>query len=297
MKILNFSDAHLRDTRPRRRTDNYQETQIRKLQWIMNLANKEGAMVTCSGDLLDKPVLGESIKSWLISEFYPMKIYTVVGQHEELQRTFDEKCSLNLLSIVGTVTICYDEPVVMGNDICIYGSSWGEQIPEVYDPSHFNVLLIHKLISNKDYWNGYVPYNDAKAFLKEHKDYDIIFSGDNHKSFIVEYKDRYLVNCGSMMRSNIDQADHKPMCVIFDTDTRELTAHYIPVDPIEEVMDLESVREEIQINEKLNNFMEELRSINPYLSTSEDEQKFKRILSERIKTLPANVQRFVKEAM
>lgn len=297
MKILNFSDAHLRDTRPRRRIDNYQEEQRRKLKWIMNLANKEGAMVTCSGDLLDKPFLGEPFKSWLISEFYPMKIYTVIGQHDLDHRRFSEKCSLYLLDIVGTVRICYDEPVDLDNDVKVYGSSWEEQIPEVYSKNDFNVLLIHKLISNKDYWNGHVGYDDAKTFLKKHKEYDIIFSGDNHKSFIVEDKGRYLVNCGSMMRSNIDQADHKPMCVIFDTDTKELMIRYIPVSPIEEVMDLEGVNQEIQINEKLNDFMEELRSINPYLAASEDEQKFKRILLERIKTLPANVQRFVKEAM
>lgn len=297
MKILNFSDAHIRDTRPRRRKDDYLNTLIAKLNWIFDLADRERAVITCSGDLLDRPVVSELIKMWLIQRMPDRHIITVYGQHETRNRIFDDSCSLKLLDQIGVVRIVDRQPYSLSSHVQIYGCSWEEPIPEVVYPNNCNILLVHKLISDRDYWNGHVEYSDAKAFLKKYDQFDLVLSGDNHKSFAVHYEGRDLINCGSVMRSNIDQINHRPCCVIYDTDTRGYRNYFIPVAPIEVVMDLESAEEEKAVNEKLLQFTEELKKIHPYLSTSEDEHKFKKILMSRIKELPKGIQNMVHRAM
>jgi hypothetical protein len=89
-------------------------------------------------------------------------------------------------------------------------------------------------------------------------DYDLIVSGDNHQSFMLETKEkkkRYLFNCGSLMRSTIDQIDHKPCVYIFDTDKRSYEKILIPIKPWQKCFDLEKKVKEEEHNEQMESFV------------------------------------------
>ena len=52
----------------------------------------------------------------------------------------------------------------------------------------------------------------AEEILDKYPQFDLIVTGHNHKTFVVEKEGRLLVNPGSLTRQTADQADHHP-CV------------------------------------------------------------------------------------
>jgi hypothetical protein len=144
--------------------------------------------------------------------------------------------------------------------VCIYTAGWGEEIPEL-DPINelpTNILLIHKMFVLDKLWEGQEDFIRTLIFLKRTK-WDLIVSGDNHQHFMsFATGDRFHVNCGSLMRQNIDQKNHKPVVYIYDTVERTVKKYDIPIDPIEEVMDLEKAQEEKQERLELQAFVESI---------------------------------------
>lgn len=57
-----------------------------------------------------------------------------------------------------------------------------------------------------------------------------IVTGDNHKPFVVRHKGRVLVNCGSMMRTTVDQADYQPVFWLWTMQRNRLQQVRIEVD-------------------------------------------------------------------
>jgi len=71
-------------------------------------------------------------------------------------------------------------------------------------------------------------------------------------------KDKSLINCGSLMRSKIDQSNHLPSVFVYNTETKLLTEVFIPVQPFENVMNLSEVEKEKEISRDLELFVEQL---------------------------------------
>jgi len=119
-----------------------------------------------------------------------------------------------------------------------YGSSFGEDIPEIIDKDSFNILVTHRMVIKGDtLWPGQTNFSQARSLLRKTK-FDLIISGDNHQFFIERVKDSYLINCGSMMRQRVDQVDHVPAVVLFDTEKRDFEILDIPITPAKDVIDL-----------------------------------------------------------
>ncbi|HLS54237.1 MAG TPA: metallophosphoesterase, partial [Tissierellaceae bacterium] len=64
MKLLFFTDTHIRGTTPKNRKDDFPEALERKLYEVLDLINKENIdYVLHGGDLFDRPDLSVSIVS------------------------------------------------------------------------------------------------------------------------------------------------------------------------------------------------------------------------------------------
>jgi DNA repair exonuclease SbcCD nuclease subunit len=105
-------------------------------------------------------------------------------------------------------------------------------------------------------FSGHLEFVTARNFLKMH-DYDLVLSGDNHKTFVEEYEGKILVNPGTMMRKTITDKDHKPCFFIFDTDTKELKQYFLKVqkNPFVEIDEKKKTT-----NEQMLTFVENLKS-------------------------------------
>lgn len=286
MKILNMSDLHLKSSSGVR--DDFEETSLNKLEQILNI---DCDIIVDSGDWLDswrssKPLIRKTIK---LLKKYNKKIFTVLGNHDQAFRSLQiDNCSIGLLEASECLKILNKEPYSF-DSVDIYGCSFGEEIPEIKDKSKLNILSIHKMIieneSNK-VWYGQTEYSTGKSILKDNN-FDVVFSGDNHKSFEVKYKNKVLINNGSIMRLNIKQEDHKPRVVLFDTDTLEYNPHYLDCKPFNEIFKAK----EHKISKGQKNSLQELSNV--LRSDQEIEIDFENIVWGNCKNEDENVKKFI----
>jgi len=262
MKLLITGDWHIRQTTPQRRVDDYWETVRKKVNFIVDLAVKEGCkLILQPGDLFDSHRANDLLKRYLILrlKIRKIKVITVFGQHDLRYHSSNTRNTpLAVLGAAGVVSLAYSEPIDFG-DVHIYGASWYEEIPEkVIDPDAFNILIMHKMvIENEKLWDGQDDHKLGNILLKT-LPYNLIVSGDNHNSFLIGNNPKRLVNCGSLLRSNIDQINHKPVVYVFDTNTEVLERHWVPCEPFDQVFDMAKVSAEKERDKKMEAFVNKL---------------------------------------
>jgi hypothetical protein len=137
------------------------------------------------------------------------------------------------------------------SEVWIYGRDWGKDI-DVSVLGNFNVLVTHRMIINDKLWPDQTEFDYGHKFLTDNMDrFDLIITGDNHQNIMWEsrHPERgscQLINPGSIMRMSITQKDFQPTCVVYDTDLRKATVIPIPIEPIETVMDLKTVEDNVE---------------------------------------------------
>jgi DNA repair exonuclease SbcCD nuclease subunit len=263
MKILCLGDCHITDSRPVNRIDNYWETVLRKFTFILDTAiEEEVAVIVSPGDLTDTPTLS-NIETYQLIDLFKQKLripfLTTWGQHDLRFRT-KQNTSLNVLYHAVEDLYVLDsqygyEKGITAEGIVFKGCPYGEE-PQPPVKGQFNILLIHKMIINELLWSEQQEYEASNIFLRRNP-YDLIVSGDNHQGFISKSAGdkRLLVNCGAMMRNKIDQVDHKPFIVLFDTETKKYKQIFIPIEPAEKVFRIEKVAVEKERNTNLESFV------------------------------------------
>ncbi|RLA02449.1 MAG: hypothetical protein DRQ42_00595 [Gammaproteobacteria bacterium] len=265
MKLLATGDWHLRNKKPKNRTDDFVEAQKNKVTFILETAKLNGCnYILQPGDLFDSYQTSDYLKQLYISllKEYEIPMLTVFGQHDMRYHSSNrDNTPTKVLDSSGVITVLPPSPVNIWFDVHFYGCSWGEEIPEVEDKSKFNVLLIHKMIVEDKLWEGQEDHTLCNLLLRT-TDFDLIVSGDNHKSFTTDFGHKALLNCGSLMRTNIDQVDHTPICFIvdiIDTGESSIVPIEIPHQVFESVFNVEKATEEKEKNAELEAFIEGLK--------------------------------------
>ena len=267
MLISATGDWHIKHPRPKNRTDeNYSETIFRKIENILK-ESKNCSCILQAADMFDTFKLS-NVPHYLVRKIADLllkhcwdnniKIFSQRGQHDLRFRSDVNDTPLGILEIAEIVWIAKEEN--LSENVMLYGCGYMDEIPYPKDKNKFNILLVHKMIvEDGPLWPGQKDYFTAKSFLKKYP-YDLVVSGDNHNGFISEYRDRTLINCGSLMRTNISQFNHKPFFVIFDTDTRKYEIKEIPIDAAEEVLKLEEAVYDKNQKIRLDSFIKDLES-------------------------------------
>lgn len=261
MRLLICGDLHLTEKKPANRIDNYEETVLGKFEWILKTAQEEVCdEILQPGDFFDQPNPSYGFFSRIIDfiednlvEYCEAGIYSIFGQHDLRYRSKEDTAFLALTKVTSMFRNT-DYITNMRPKVVLQGCSWEEEIPEPVK-GKFNILIIHKMIVDEKLWAEQEHFEYGNSFLKDHK-FDLIVSGDNHKSFHCHYKGRYLFNCGSMMRSTIGQIEHKPHVVIFDTENPSAFEIIpFPIAPASEVFNFEEIVAKEERNEKLDTFV------------------------------------------
>ncbi|MFW6247405.1 MAG: metallophosphoesterase [bacterium] len=270
MKILNLPDTHITNNKPKNRKDeNFYSAIYNKVVFIQNYAvDNNISIVLQPGDYFDHHTVPKKVISDILKLIHPynspyflVKWFAVYGQHDLVNHSPNvENTPLNILNSSGGVHILNNEGYdIPSENICIYGASWNEEIPEIKDESKFNILVTHRMIIKDDkIWEGQNEYIKSQHLLRKYK-FDLIVSGDNHNSFTDRYRSRYLFNCGTLIRNRVDQSDHVPHIIEFDTKTRKYNKIDIPVKPFNEIMETEVHEEEKELKEKTNELVSKLR--------------------------------------
>lgn len=274
MRIIAVGDLHASISNPVNRIDSYLDAVIRKLIWIFNTAKGyvlegDSVAVIFPGDIFELFDSSNYLVQILIKIFRTysdfMGIYCVAGNHDLKHRSQDlERTSLGVLLASESLIMLGSTPEIPESNlidkIAFYGVNFGiDDIPGPSSRKDINVLVVHHMISDKDYWYDKVKYNDAESFLRKHKGYRLIVSGHNHKFFKISSDGRHLINCGSVVRSTIAQIDHVPVIGVYNTQTRRLITLKIPADPPHMVLDMETYEKNKNTNEKMSIFVTSLK--------------------------------------
>ena len=300
MKLVLLSDLHLLWQNPVARLDNLVEVQFSKLLYPLDWCRNNDAILLQAGDFNDRP------RSWAglpqIITFlkgYGVKIYCVAGQHDYYMYSEESRLSttLGILNEIELVKILNENPVYIDyynnkkNHISLYGCSFGEKIPEIRDRGDFNIFVIHAPIAENPLFPNQ-NYMDAKKFLKENKDYNLILCGDIHREFCIEVNGRYIINTGCMLRKTADEYNfqHKPCFYSFDTDTKEIEKHIIPHKPAEEILSRSHIENKVETDFVLDEFVKNIQDVKEFSGVNIVENLFEFIKEHGI---PKDIQNII----
>lgn len=210
------TDWHLREDTPVCRTDDFQEAQWRKVDEVRRLQQKYKCLVLHAGDLFHhwKP------SPWLLSQAIdrlPNHFYTVYGQHDMPQNNIDliEKSGVYTLYQSGTVEILPE-------------GHWGEVPTD--QPSielkgrKIAVWHIMNYIDKPPYPGCEAP--KSNKLLRDHPDFDLMVTGDNHQRFVAKEAGRVLVNAGPLTRQSADD-NGEPTVYLYDATQNKISCGLI----------------------------------------------------------------------
>ncbi len=267
MKFILCGDIHYRATTPRARVDNYHQTLLGKIDQINSIAEKYNCSVILQpGDFFDSSTPPLHLLVEAIEKHKEHKWMVVMGNHDQrYHHNSIENTPLGVLEAAGVVDVLYDERTAIRNGdgfIHLYGCSWSEDIPKPVESDNIRILVMHRMvIGSEKLWAEQEEFMWARNVLRRHK-FDLIVTGDNHQFFTDtlpgRHGPRHIVNCGSLMRANSDQGDHKPAVVVYDTEDRSIEIVPLKVAPAKKVLSSEVAERAKAQNAELEAFVDQI---------------------------------------
>ncbi|KKK99110.1 hypothetical protein LCGC14_2636050 [marine sediment metagenome] len=282
MKFILLSDLHLSWENSMARMDDLQKVQFEKLRFVLDWSKENGDVpILQAGDFFDSP-RGYYILSKVVSvlngyeTFDKDLIHCVYGQHDTYLYSDATRNSTNLgiLNEVDLVHVLGVSFFGENNNVIVMGKSYGQEdnksewsyieSPDVKVET--KILVIHAPITNAPLWKGH-DITHADKFLEEHKEFDLILCGDIHKSFIIERKGRFIVNCGPMLRREATEYNfvHAPHFILYDTEEKSVQQIVIPHEPAEKVLSRDHIEQKEQTEVMLEDFIKMVKETTPGL--------------------------------
>ncbi len=235
------SDWHLREDQPICRVDDFWLAQWIVVDQVAALQKKHNCSVLCAGDLFHhwkpSPYLLSTTKQHL-----PKRFYTIYGQHDLPQHSLDlkHKSGIYDLEVSKFLTV-------------IESGSWGQKPKKkmIFAEQRKWIGVYHHFVwdGKKLPWPG-CEGSTAKDLLKKYSKFDLLVTGDHHRSFVTKYKGRLLVNPGCLTRQYADYADYKPQVYLWYSKTNTVEVVYLKMSS--EVV----VRDHLEKLEQRNNRIE-----------------------------------------
>lgn len=235
MKLLYFTDSHIRGTSPKNRKDDFFQTLITKMEEIVKISvDEEVDYIFHGGDLFDRPDISISVVGTFAKILTKVKapIYMISGNHDifghnpkTLNRTM-----LGLLSNIGIVNLVNDKKVILSKEdisIEVSGAPYIYGNDELVNKGRYIVTEKNK---NVDYQihmtHGFLV---DKPFLKTvnhtlineilDTKADITLGGHYHLGFKSQIIDgKHFLNPGSIVRiaNTLIEIKRRPKVLIID---------------------------------------------------------------------------------
>jgi len=256
-----LGDAHFTTSQPKRRLDNYWETQKLKFGEALYILEKCAGFIQ-PGDLVDNPNVSNIVISTIIDMLkkHYIQLDMVWGNHDVsgISSATLPTSPLSVLKAAGVINILNSEPRQLGN-AAIYGAGFNEEPPTPKNQNDYNILVIHAMLGDRPLFPGQELKN-PKNFLKQHPYFNLVVCGHYHYRFMETYEGRTILNAGSLIRGSIAKFDleHKPGVIVFDTDTNKTEIIELTIEPAEEVFDLTPIKK--RDNKILNMFINRLKT-------------------------------------
>jgi len=285
MRILFFTDTHVRGTNPQNRKDNFTETLFRKIKEVFDIANKNNVDILLhGGDIFDRPDITPSLVRDLILliDKYSFPIYAVAGNHDvfgqnplTLNRTM-----LGILDSAGVIKLIKPgERIIFKENkkkIQLTGQHYyygidADRSKKSYlikkDPDvDFAIHVVHGMLLEKPFFEG-IAYTLIEEILDTEA--DITLSGHYHAGFATKcIDDKYFINPGSLVRINnsLNEFLRMPKVILLELeDSIIIREIYLKSAlPGEEVLDRTKVESMAFRERKLSEFIQSVYSTGNY---------------------------------
>ncbi len=255
-----LADLHVRSDVPVARTDDFIAAQTNKLKFISKIQKENDSLVLIAGDIFDKAISSPFVEKRIIDTM-PF-FYGIPGQHDLPYHNINNytKSSLSLIEAANRAKILItDELIELKNKIYITGFPFGSDFENRKAPKGYykKIALVHQMIHSNKKIHDSLESTFGLDLLKK-SNYDIIVIGDNHQSFIYEYKNRYLINCGSMMRNTAGQREHVPCVWLWNSEKNVITKKKIPCE--QDVLSREHIEIKEQKDKRMFSFIQRMNN-------------------------------------
>jgi len=275
MKLLFFTDTHIKGTTPKNRKDNYYETLKRKFREIGDIAKElDVDYILHGGDWFDRPDISPSIvrEFAIIIKSFGKEIFTVAGNHDMYGQNPNtiSRTMLGIFEGTGIVKLLKDDEEIIlekdGISLQLTGKSYNYDIDRQDYANYYIVKkrnsvdyainIVHGMLLKKPFYEGiqYTLVDDIKD-----TEADITFAGHYHSGFgVIRVNDKYFINPGSIVRisNSIAEIERKPKVVYVELkdgiEIREIELKSAL--PGEEVLDREELERAKDRNVRLHQF-------------------------------------------
>lgn len=232
------ADWHASHVRPKNRTDDWYASMHNNYSQVIDIANKHDAPILISGDLLHKWNAPPELTNFLIKIFRRAEspVYTIVGQHDLPYHDPGQLHKSAYWTLVESEVIedLGARVTHIRRRLVVHAFPYGFNILPCNQPKaggDIHVALCHQYIwMDKKTAYPHAPQesrvNSNPGLIDQFRGYNAAFFGDNHIPFTFQFlfndviegakKETYrkyactVVNCGSLVRRNIDQLKHRP---------------------------------------------------------------------------------------
>jgi DNA repair exonuclease SbcCD nuclease subunit len=239
------SDWHLRESTPVARTDDFWQTQWKKVSWVSELQKKYDCPVLHAGDLFDHWKPSPYLLTYAMKHL-PDQFYTIYGNHDLPQHSLEqhEKCGIDVLVNANKV-------IIPTNRYC--GVHWGQTPPN--NPNS-DILLWHTMT-----WDEEHPYpgsTDSPAWklFEKYDQFKLMIIGHNHKRFVIEEDSRVLINPGGIVRQKADEVDDEPRVYLYYEQLNKVEPVYLPFE--KNAITRHHIEKKQQRDERVAAFVEKL---------------------------------------
>ncbi|MFB0972850.1 MAG: metallophosphoesterase [Neofamilia sp.] len=237
MKLLFFTDTHIRATNPRNRLDNFYESILKKLEEIRDYANREKVdYVIHGGDLFDRPdsAIKPTGEVGKILASFNMPIYIVAGNHDIFgyNKGTLNRSMLGLLDSLSILRLIPDEGIELSDGnvkVLLLGKDYTSDLDldknnyivkrdELKTDADYIINIVHGFLTDRPFLK-HVPHILVGEVLDT--DADITLSGHYHTGFPTQiHNGKYFSNPGSMVRitNSLAEINRKPKYIAINID-------------------------------------------------------------------------------
>ena len=273
MKLLFFTDSHLRGMSPKSRKDNYTEALEAKFDEIGEIIKREHIVAVLNGgDLFDSPDPANSVITTFAKKMrnWGVPIYSIVGSHEKFGYNDNtlNRAATGILEATGMTEIINDPSELIhyapnelgGVFICGTSHSYdldkrqNEYVKIKPEGCRYLIQLAHGMLVDKPFFDNYTLLEKVAFFTES----DLILSGHYHPGYgIIKIGNKTFVNPGSLGRTEKTKRPYMPSVVLINTNTGEV-----------EIVNLQSAKEDVFIEDAeevtvindIDEFIENLRN-------------------------------------
>lgn len=254
MKLLIFTDSHIRASTPRSRIDEYPIAMWGKFQQISQIIIERGInAVLIGGDLFDAPDPSTSIVNNYLQLFtyWNIPIYSIVGSHDKFGYNNNTlyRTGLGTLIASGIVKLL-DVTQRIGYNTQIAGISHSYDLDENSATDYYRkklnsdeylVQICHGMVVDGPW--GFGKHTNVKDIRTEA---DFLVCGHYHPGFApVQVGDTTIINVGSLGRTENIRRRYAPGVVVVTTDTPGKESwEFIPLNVPENVFSAKEIEAE-----------------------------------------------------